>query len=183
MGVQNTMSDWESVIKHWPKEPQESARRLVKEYGEPAEYSISQLTWYQTRVGWKRTVLSNEEVPHDFPSHHTDFLEQFIGYRVPLEMYSALAEFDGSVIAERTKGELSARCGGTSMNFVALNLAHDIITRKRTVQDARAEYTRLYDAYKRGEKPPYTQGFQFDLPTENTQDRDIATLPETSQQK
>jgi hypothetical protein len=69
-------------------------------------------------------------VPHDFPSHHTDFLEQFINYRVPVEMYSTLAEFDGSVIAERTKGELSARCGDTSMNFVALNLAHDARRRR-----------------------------------------------------
>lgn len=170
------MSDWQSIIKDWPKEPQESAKRLVQEYGEPAEYSRSRLIWYETKDGWKRTVLSNEEIPHDFPSHHTDFLEQFINYRVPIEMYSTLAEFDGSVIAERTKGELSARCGGTSMNFVALNLAHDLITRKTTVQEARAEYTRLYDAYKRGEKPPYTQAFQFKLTEANTQDPDVSTL-------
>jgi hypothetical protein len=166
----------EEIIKDWPKEPQESAKRLIEYYGQPDEVSPSRLVWYNTQDGWKRTVLSKEETPHNFPAPHTDFLEQFIDYKVPIEMYSRLAEYDGSVIAERTKGELSARCGGTSMNFVAINLAHDIITGRRTVAEARAEYSRLYQAYQNGEKPPYTQSFQFALPKVNTQDRDTATL-------
>ncbi|MGB9177916.1 MAG: hypothetical protein WCB68_01620, partial [Pyrinomonadaceae bacterium] len=168
----------EEVVKDWPKEPRESAERLIDEYGEPDEYSESQLIWYDTKDGWKRTVLSREETPHDFPAHHTDFLEQFIDYRVPVEMFSPLAEYDGSVMVERTKGELSARCGGTSMNFVAVNLAHDIITGKRTVEAARKEYARLYQAYNDGEKPPYTEGFQFELSKKDTKDPDIATLSE-----
>lgn len=166
----------EELIKDWPKEPRESAKRLIEYYGEPDEYSASKLVWYDTKDSWKRTELSREEVPHDFPAHHTGFLEQFIDYKVPLEMYSQLAAFDGSVIAERTKGELSARCGGTSMNFVAINLAHDIIAGKRTIAEARQEYTRLYPAYKNGEKPPYTQGFHFPLPEGDTRDLDRATL-------
>src|SRR5690606_2862926 len=121
-------------------------------------------------------VLSKTETPHDFPAPHSDFLEQFIDYQVPVEMFTPLAEYDGSVIAERTKGELSARCGGTSMNFVAINLAHDIITGERTVEEAREEYTRLYQAYQNGEKPAYTQGFQFELPRGNTGDPDVETV-------
>lgn len=163
----------ETLIKGWPKEPRESARRLVEHYGEPQEYSPSRLIWYNTSDGWKRTILSREETPHDFPARHTDFLEQFIDYKVPVEMFSTLAEYDGSVIAERTKGEISARCGGTSMNFVAINLAHDIITGRLSVAEAREEYARLYQAYQRGEKPPYTQSFQFSLPREDTKDRDL----------
>ena len=62
------------------------------------------------------------------------------------------------------------------MNFVAINLAHDIIIGKRTVADARDEYTRLYQAYKNGEKPPYTQSFQFPLPKQDTKDPDTPTL-------
>jgi len=167
----------EEVIKNWPKEPRESARRLIEYYGPPDEYSASMLAWRNTRDGWKRTVLSKEEVPHDFPAHHTDFLEQFIDYKVPVEMYSKLAEYDGSVIAERTKGEILARCGGTSMNFVAINLAHDIVTGQRTVAEARQEYARLYRAYQNGEKPPYTQSFQFPLPRGDTKDLDRPALP------
>ncbi|MEX0647821.1 MAG: hypothetical protein WEA56_10715 [Balneolaceae bacterium] len=166
----------DKVIENWPDNPRESAKRLRDYYGEPDEFSQSRIIWHNTDDGWKRTVLSREEIPHNFPAPHTDFLEQFIDYRVPLKYYSKLAEYDGSVIAERTKGELSARCGGTSMNFVAINLAHDIITEKRTVEEAREEYKRLYQAFQEGEKPPYTQAFQFSLPEEDTKDLDAAIV-------
>jgi hypothetical protein len=172
----DTRTGLDKVLEDWPKEPRASAERLMKEYGQPAEYSASQLTWHETKDGWKRTVLSKEEVPHEFPSRHTDFLEQFIDYKVPVDMFTPLAQFDGSLIVERTKGEMSARCGGTSMNFVAINLAHDIVTRRKTVDEARDEYGRLYVAYRNGEHPAYTQGFQFDLPRADTRDGDRATV-------
>jgi len=164
------------IIDRWPKEPHESAERLIEEYGERAEWSATRLIWYDTPDGWKRTELSSEEIPHDFPAPHTDFLEQFIDYRVPLDMYCALALYDGSVMVERTRGEMSARCGGTSMNFVAINLAHYIVTGKKSVSEAREEYARLYKAYKNGEKPPATQGFLFELEAGDTGDPDISVL-------
>ncbi len=172
----DTRTGLEKVIDSWPDEPKASAKRLIEEYGRPDEYSESRLIWHETRDGWKRTELSREEVPHDFPSPHMDFLEQFVDYRVPVEMFTPLAEFDGSVIIDRTKGELSARCAGTTMNFVAINLAHDIVTGKRNVQEARDEYTALYQAYQRGEHPPYTTGFQFDLSRGDTGDPDRPTV-------
>jgi hypothetical protein len=166
----------DSVIEQWPKEPRESAKRLIEYYGPPQEYTSSLLIWHRTHDGWKRTVLTAKETPHEFPAHHTDFLEQFIDYRVPVEMFAALAAYDGSVVADRTRGELSARCGDTSMNFVAVNLAHDIVTGTRTVTEARDEYARLYRAYKKGESSPYTQGFQFALADGDTRDPDSSVI-------
>ena len=173
-------NELEQIIANWEKEPRESAERLIKEYGEPAEFSPSGMIWYDTADGWKRSVLTNDPTPHNFPDTHNDFLEQFIDYRVPLEMFTPLAEYDGSVNVDRTRGEMSARCGGTSMNFVAINLAHDIVTGKRSVQDARAEYTRLYQAYQNDEHPEYTKGFVFDLPAGETADPDVKTLGATA---
>lgn len=166
----------EAIVQTWPPEPRASAKRLIEHYGAPAEYSASQLIWYATKDGWKRSVLSREETPHDFPAHHTDFLEQCIDYRVPVEMFSTLAAYDGSVVADRTKGELSARCGGTSMNFVAINLAHDIVTGRRDVAGAREEYARLYAAHQKGEQPPYTTAFQFTPTSGDAGDPDVSTL-------
>lgn len=166
----------DKILGSWPQKPKGAAVRLREYYGEPDEYSESQLLWYNTEDGWKRTLLSKEEIPHNFPSQHTDFLEQFIDYKVPVEMFSALAAFDGSVIVERTKGEISARCAGTSMNFAAINLAHDIVTGTKTVTEARKEYTKLYKAFQEGEKPSYTQSFEFELPVDGTRDLDVVTL-------
>lgn len=168
--------DLENVITTWNKEPQQSARRLVEHYGEPDEYSATQLIWHNTPDGWKRTILVDEVIPHNFPAPHSDYLEQFIDYKVPLDMYSTLATYDGSLIVERTKGEMSARCGGTSMNFVAVNLAHEIIIGERTIDDARVEYARLYQLHQSGGNDPYIKGFVFDLPTSDTKDGDIAIL-------
>src|SRR5215218_510829 len=113
-------NELEQIITNWEKEPHESAERLIKEYGEPAEFSPTGMIWYDTADGWKRSVLSNDPTPHNFPDTHNDFLEQFINYRVPPEMFTPLAVYDGSVNVDRTRGEMSARCGGTSMNFVAI---------------------------------------------------------------
>lgn len=164
------------MIRQWPKDPQDAARYLIEMYGEPSELSASRLIWSRTSDGWKRTVLTREETPHHFPSPHTDFVEQFIDYRVPVDMFSMLAAYDGSVVVDRTQGEMSARCGGTSMNFVAINLAHDIVMRTLTVEEARSEYTRLYLAYKKGDHPAYTRGFQFALPAGVTGDPDTPTI-------
>jgi len=41
---------------------------------------------------------------------HKDVLEQFVNRNVPVEKFKELAQYDGSVIVERTKGEISARC-------------------------------------------------------------------------
>ena len=168
--------DLATLIADWPKEPRASARWLVEYYGDPDEHSASQLIWYGTPDGWKRTVLSREETPHDFPLPHSDYVQQFIDYHVPVEMFSKLAAYDGSVIVERTKGELSARCGGTSMNFVAINLAHDIITRARTVAEARDECARLFASFHLGIEQPYTKSFQFAVARGGTIDRDMSTL-------
>jgi hypothetical protein len=169
-------NELEKILADWPKEPRESAGRLIKEYGQPDEFSESRLMWFNTRDGWKRSILSNNPTPHSFPDKHNDVLEQFIDYKVPLEMYSTLAEFDGSIVVDRTRGEMSARCGGTSMNFVAINLANDIIKGKYSVDEARAEYTKLYQAYQNGEHPPYTKSFQFEVPKGGTADPDVKTL-------
>jgi hypothetical protein len=166
----------DSIIDGWAEEPRESARRLIDYYGPPEEMSPSRLIWYRTFDGWKRTELVNAEIPHAFPAPHNDYLEQFIDYRVPLDKIGALAAYDGSVVVERTRGEMSARCGGTSMNFVAINLANDIIKGTKSVEEARDEYSRLYQAYQQGEKPPYTQAFQFSLPQDDTRDQDVSTL-------
>lgn len=78
-------------------------------YGAPDEYSASQLMWRSTGTVGSARCWFKDEAARDFPAPHTDFLEQSIDYKVPLEMYSKLAEYDGSVIAERTKAA-SAAC-------------------------------------------------------------------------
>lgn len=59
-------------------------------------------------------------------------------YEVPPAKFDDLAQYDGSVIVERTKGTMSARCDKEEANFLAPNLAHDIVRTNKTVAQASA---------------------------------------------
>lgn len=170
----------ERIVADWPDTAEKAARTILGRYGLPDEATPNRLIWHHNGP-WKRTVITREEVPHNFPKPHKDVLEQFIDYHVPPETADELAAFDGSVIVERTKGELSARCDKEEMNFLALNLAHDVVTGSRTVDEARRAYTEKAIAWmmKRSDDEGYTEGFQFELPTEGTADADETTIEET----
>jgi hypothetical protein len=167
--------DADRVLSGWPAKPREAARAMIEKYGSPDEVAPSHLHWYR-KGPWSETVVSREEVPHHWPKPHTDLLEQAIPYRVPPDKFDELAAFDGSVIAERTKGTLSARCDKEEMNFLALNLAHDVVTGKRGVEEARRFYEETAAAFMKGEKPPYTQKLMFEVGKEKTGDPDEARM-------
>jgi hypothetical protein len=158
--AQKKTGDIEALVRDWPKESREAAMTVAQKYGPPKETGEDMLVWGAAGP-WKRTIVFKEPVQHDFPMPHKDVLEQFIDYRVPPEKFSELAAYDGSVIAERTKGELSARCDKEELNMLALNLANDIVQGRRSVEDARAYYARAAMDFKQGKMDPYTQSLQF----------------------
>src|SRR6266545_3262356 len=110
------------LMEAWPEESREAAQLVIDKYGDPSEV----------------------------PASHIDAVESVLDYRVPTEKFSPLAEFDGSVVVERTAGEISARCHDEEANFLALNLAHDIVTGERTVEDARDFYAQSMIDYREG---------------------------------
>lgn len=169
-----TLADMDSVqtiIEDWPAMSKKSAHQMIDKYGPPNEAIPSRVIWYNNGP-WKRTIVYRDEVPHHFPNPHSDVIEGFIDYRVPPEKMSELAAFDGSVIVERTKGEVSARCDMEAANFLALNVMHDIVTGKLTVEEARKLYSEVASAYVLSRPAPYAEGFQFDVPRGGTAETD-----------
>jgi hypothetical protein len=167
----------ESIIEHWAAIPQKVAYRMTEKYGLPNEAIPSRLIWYQNGI-WKRTILYRDEVPHNFPKPHTDVLEQYINYRVPPEKFDELARFDGSVVADRTKGEVMARCDMEEMNFLSLNLMYDIVTGQRTIEEARRFYAETAVAFMMKRSAPYTERLHFEVPIGNTADLDEVMITE-----
>jgi hypothetical protein len=108
----------EDVIADWKETPQKAAYAMIKKYGQPDEVTEERLVWHDNGP-WKRTELINEEIDHRFPMPHKDALLQVIDYQVPADKFDELAAFDGSVIVERTRGELAARCDKEEANFLA----------------------------------------------------------------
>ncbi len=159
------------LVAQWPQAPRNVAEKTLEAYGPPNEATPTKLLWYRNGT-WRRTVLTADELPHNFPTPHTDFLAQYIAYQVPAEAYGDLARFDGSVLLDRTAGEMGARCDLEAMNILTVNLAHEIITRRRTVEEARAFYAETAAAYHLGRPAPYAERLLFDLPEGDTADLD-----------
>lgn len=148
------------IISGWPESSREAAQLVIDAYGEPDEAVETQLTWHEAGP-WKRIVATKAFYEHNFPAPHIDAVESFIDYHVPVEKFSELAAFDGSVIVERTAGEVSARCHDEQANFLALNLMHDIVTGKKTAQEAREYYAKEFADYRRKKPTPYMEKLRF----------------------
>ena len=159
------------TIASWSADAQKAAKGMIKMHGAPDETTPTMLVWHNSGP-WKRIIASKTATPHSFPAPHPDLVEQTLSYKVPENKFDELARFDGSVNVDRTRGEMSARCDAEFHNILALNLAHDIITGRRSVEDARAFYARVVKIEKmKKELHPYGLRLNFS-PQANANDPD-----------
>ncbi len=176
MGGRTNMASVQGLVAGWPEASRMAAMDMMQKYGPPQEVTASMLMW-RNNGPWKWTRVSRETIPHSFPMPHPDLLEQAIDYRVPLGKYDDLARYDGSVIVERTKGQISARCDKEGANFLAINLAHDVATGRRGVEQARSYYaTAIKRFMSTKQMDPYMQRIQFDMSRQNTGDPDRSVI-------
>lgn len=170
-------------ISGWPKASQMAAKTMMDKYGKPNESTPHLLVWYNNGP-WKRTIIFDQESKHIFPVDHTDVMEQVIDYKVPPNKSSDLITYDGSVTIRRTDGELSAKCDKEAANFLAINLANDIITGKKTVDQARSFYaTTIKEFALQNKMSPYLEGLQFSAAKGETNDTDKHGVSEEENQK
>jgi hypothetical protein len=144
-------ADVEQIIDSWPEAQQNVARQMLAKYGPPNEATPTRLFWHNNRP-WKRTELTSDAVVHHWPAPHTDFLTQYINYRVPPELTHLITMFDGSILVDRTRGEVAARCDSEAANVLGLNMVHELVAGKRTVEEARHTSEQSTVAYKH--RPP-----------------------------
>ncbi len=161
----------EQLISDWPAAPKKGAQQMLERYGPPNEATPTKLFWYRNGP-WKRTIVTRDVVTHNFPAPHSDYLTQVIDYRVPPEKFDEIGRFDGSCLVDRTSGEAAARCDSEAANTITLNLMHDIVTGKATVDQARTTFGEAMVAYTLGRSAPYAEGLQFALPDGGTEDED-----------
>lgn len=172
--AQGAPADVSQIIQDWPNVSQKAANAMLQKYGEPDAATNLLLIW-RDNGPWKRTIVYGYEIDHNFPIPHKDVLEQFINYDVPEPMFDELARFDGSIIAERTKGELSGRCDSEHANLISLNLADDIIKGRKTVEEAHQAYAEAIKQVMAGNPPKIARMLTFD-PPEHVNNPDEAVI-------
>ena len=165
----------EAVLRNYAPRAQEVARKMIPLYGQPDEATALHMIW-NGPAPFVRTTLSANATKHNFPKVHEDVLEQCVMYPVgnAIGKFDDIGAFDGSVTVKRTEGLLCARCDDPNMNFLALNLAHDIIRGERTWKEARNYYAKAVRLYMEGKRPKYTAQLIFS--PEAGADPDVSVL-------
>ncbi len=120
--------------------------------------------------------LTADEILHNFPTPHTDYLTQWIDYPVPAEAATPLAAFDGSVLVDRTAGQIGARCDHEAYNTLTINLAVEIIEGRRSVEDARRFYGETSAAFVLGRDAEYAERLLVSPPARETADPDESII-------
>lgn len=170
-----------TTLSSWPAGPQLAAQEMMAKYGAPQEVTDHRLIWHDAGP-FKRILLTREEIPHSFPITHKDYLEHTISYKVPTDKTDEVHAFDASITIHPGSGELSARCDLESNNVLTLNLAHDIIGGKKSVDEARQEFGEAVSARTMGHPPASTQALQFEpMTVQMAAEVEETTIPGTSQ--
>jgi hypothetical protein len=160
------------MISAWPAESKQAAEAIMAKYGMPTEHTSSMLVWEKTGP-WKKTVVMKDAIDHQFPIAHKDVLKQVVDYKVPADKADELAQFDGSVIIDRTKGEVAVRCDKEENNFIAMNLVDEIVKGKKTVKQARDMMAKAVTGTSlAGNEGMFKDGLKFQLATSSTADAD-----------
>lgn len=169
----NTHPDMMPDLSGWPEASRMAVEEITTKYGKPDGVTADELIWMNKGV-WKKVCINKKETKHSFPIEHTDMMQTAISYKVPEDKMDELGKFDGSVTFDRTQGMLAARCDKEGNNFLALNLANDIITGKKTVEEARKAYGDIVKEKMNGGNPAYMQKLSFS-PQDNVADPDKNT--------
>jgi hypothetical protein len=163
------------VEKHlaaWPAARQKLAAELIAKYGLPHGSTADELIWGEVHP-WKRMVLRRSGTKHNFPRPHEDVLEQTVNYRVPDLKTRDLIRYNGSLVIDRTRGELSAHCDTEAQNTITLNIADDIVNGNRSVDEGLGYHAQLVRAMETHVEESYPRKLKFKiLPSSETADPD-----------
>ncbi|MFI5350959.1 MAG: hypothetical protein ACHQ2Z_15535 [Elusimicrobiota bacterium] len=144
----------ETVIRAWPERSRGTAGALIAKYGEPSTFDDRSLIWYY--IGpWQETVV------YRGTPLSADIVEQSISYDVPDKKISDLKRFDSLIDFDKTHKRLSSRSESEKLNFLAVNLANEIVAGKRNPGQARDFYRRTLRLSESGKSSPYIEEFLF----------------------
>ncbi len=158
-----------SLTSGWPESSITAAKEMVQKYGEPHEVTSDSLIWRNV-APFKRVIVHKEVYSHRFPLLHQNALEQVVDYHAPTSKIDDVWRYNGSIVLNQTKGEMSSYGESEAMNILGLNLAHQIMTGKMSSDAARVTFGKETMNHLNGKKTAYTQvlsfGNQFDTADE-----------------
>lgn len=113
----------------------------------------------------ERLVIIDEQIPHDDPAPHTDFLYGWYKLDVPEDKINDVRALSKSVTYDPLKKVVSARCHFMGAVMATLLLAKRIAQRKMTLKEAKEAYGPYIFATVKEHKL-YKEGFYEEMKKE-----------------
>lgn len=150
----------EKAINGWPERAKLAARATIEAYGQPDEAGADALVW-RNNGPWKRTVVYRRAWPRAQSGEDKNYLENTVAYRLRASRAEDAVRFDSKVDADPKFKELSSRSESEAMNFLTLNLAHEVVVGRRSPEDARRFGARIARLAASGKSSPYLEKLLF----------------------
>ncbi len=176
-----TQDNVTTMVESWPETSKSAVNSMHAKYGLPAVVSDEFIVWNNT-APFKRTTVYRDGAIHLFPLRHNDVIEQVVDYRIPVATISKLSLFDGSMVVDRTRGELIYTSDKEEMNILAFNLAEKIIKGKMAPEQARREYIKGAESFASGTSSSLITQLNL-TPQEKTADPDMTVQAQTEEAK
>jgi hypothetical protein len=149
-----------------------STNMIIDKYGPPDRVETNRVVW-ENKGPWKRIVvwddmgvtLGSGAIAFSMMNKGGDRnLEEVLAYLVPEDKRRAVEEFSGRIKVSDDGALLSARSFSEERNFLALNLADEIIRGVKTPEEAKAFDSATLKLADAGESSPYLKGLMFRPP-------------------
>jgi hypothetical protein len=150
----------QAVATNWYTYSEVMAMKLMEKYGPPDLIESQRLVWYD-RGPWNKIAVWDKEDYYYSNTVGPDDLEQTLSYDVPADKRKALAAFSDKLVVSKDGKELSVIGNSEALNFLTLNLAHEIVSGARNPADAKSFYDRTSQLSQAGKSSPYTEGLLF----------------------
>jgi hypothetical protein len=159
VGAQESFDHAQAVVSNWNVYSRVVAVKLLAEYGPPQRIEPDRLVW-RNASPWSRIAVW--DTANYYPeAMGSNSLEQTLLYEVPQDKRQDLAAFSDKLVVSQDGKELSVLGNSESFDFLALNLADEIVRGKLSPEGARSCYDRIYRLSQAGKSSPYTQGLLF----------------------
>ena len=140
-----------------------SLNMMIDKYGRPDQVETNRVVW-EKKGPWRRIVVWDDMGPRQLDMAADNNIEEVIAYLVPEEKRRVLEDFSARLKVSADGAELSARSVSEARNFLALNLADEIVRGVKTPEEAKAFDAATLQMADAGKPSPYMKGLLFRPP-------------------
>lgn len=148
------------LTKGWPESSVIATSEMIQKHGDPHETTSDSLIW-RNIAPFKKIIVHREVYSHYFPLLHRNSVEHVVDYRAPVAKIDDVWRYNGSIVLNQTKGEMSSYAENEAMNVLALNLAHKVMSGAMSSDAARVTFGKETMSFLNGKKTAFTQVLNF----------------------